>query len=491
MKTINCIILFFSIFFAALFISCQPPVNVGVYSDPAKIAFPEYKYNPPKPLDYRDTLKNGIVVYVVESHRLPVFDITAIVRTGSIFDPDSLVGLADMTAKLMRTGGTKSFTGDKVDERIEYLSASLGCSMSVTSATAYLSILKKDMDEGLNMFSEMLKSPRFAEDKLALEKKQVYEAIAHRWDNPRNVLTAGFSKSFYNSFPAGRLSTKNTVKSISRKDLIRFHKNFFRPQNILLAVSGDFNKGEMIKKLDSLFGSWQDNMKKPAEIPEWDKNIPKGKIIFVEKKANQTFIRMGHPCIQRPDPDYYPLSVFNYILGGGGFMSRLTKRIRSDEGLAYDVRSSVESNYFYTGAFTITLQTKSKSSAYAIKLCLEELRKALDKKPVTQEELEIAQKSLTESLPAMFSSAKDIAENFCLNEFWGRSFDHFDVYREKINALTPDDLQKAALRHLSPDSLMIFAVGDLKTCEKGDGEHAVKLSDIGKIETIDVKSLEK
>lgn len=464
--------------------SVSAPVN------PLKIIYPELIFNPPKPMDFRDTLSNGIIVYIVEDHRLPVFDITAVIRTGSIFDPDSLSGLAALALRGMRTGGTKSFTGDQIDEKVEFIAAKLSANASATNATVSLSVLKKYMDEGLNLFVETLKYPVFSENKISLEKKNIYEEISHYFDSPNSTLNISFNKILYNNFPAGNIPDKKSIEAITIKNLKDFHDKFFKPQNIYLAVSGDISRKEILNTLNKSLGDWKkDSMVNPP-VPKWTQPPRLRKVFLVKQKINQSFIRMGERCIQRPDPDYYALSVLNYILGGSGFSSRLTQKVRSDEGLSYDVDSYVESNYFYPGTFSVSLQTKSKSTSYAIKLCMEEIEN-IKNKPVSIEELSNAKKSLVESFPSLFSSAKETALNFCLNEYWKRPFDHFDVYRSKINALTAEDLKQAAVKYIHPDSLAIVVVGDLTSSQENDSKHNIKLSDFGQIDTINTENLVK
>ncbi len=465
-------------------------VSSQQYKHPSEIKYPDFEYKLPNPSDYRYTLNNGIVVYIVEDSSLPVLDITALIKTGSIYEPRCLAGLAGITARLMRTGGTVKYSGDEMDEKVEFLAAQLGCSMSINSASASLSILKKYTDTGLDLFSEMLLYPKFSQKKLTVEKKRAYEYIKHRLDNPRNVLSYGFSKLYYKDFPAGVSPEMKSIKRISRKDIVKFYKHNFRPENMMFAVSGDFKKEEMLKKLNNIFGNLRVDKIKTEKMPKWDKKTPKGKVYFIDQDVNQAFIKMGHPCIKRPSKDYYALSVLNYIFGGGGFTSRLTKKVRSDEGLVYDIRSYVEPNYFFPGTFSISLQTKSKSSAYAIKLCMEELKRIIDN-PVTKQELGDAKKSLTESLPGMFRTPKDVAETFCISEYWGRSLDHFDVYSDKIKALTVSDLHRVARKYLHPESLTVVIVGSYESCVSGDGRHSSKLSDFGKIVRIDVSKLEE
>lgn len=471
------------------FAACKTATKPLIAAHPNQIQYPEFRFVPPKPQDYRDTLANGIPVYVVEDRRLPALSVTATVRAGSIYDPDSLRGIGGITASLMRTGGTESYTGDEFDARTEFLAAEIGCSMAGTMATASLEILKKDFDEGLRLFAQMLRSPRFDANKLELEKKRVLDAIAHRWDSPQTVSQIAFSRLMYGSFPAGRLATVQTVKAMKQQAAKDCYARFFHPPNLILTVSGDMDRKEMLAKLNQAFGDWKSGPAAPP-IPKWEEPMPEGKLFFVERPANQAFIAMGLRAIQRPSADEYPLIVLNHILGGGSFTSRLMGRVRSDEGLVYDVRSDMESNYFYPGLFSITLQTKSASAAYASALCVQELKRLRDTLATT-EELDAAKRSLIESFPSLFRTGEDIAASFRLNEYWGRPFDHFERYPARIKALTLEDLNSAAQKYLDPGKLTTVMVGDLAAARAGDGEHPQKLSDLGDLQIVKVEDLIK
>ena len=199
-------------------------------------------------------------------------------------------------------------------------------------------------------------------------------------------------------------------------------------------------------------------------------------------------VQFGFQGIKRDDPDWFPGYVLNYILGGGSFTSRLMSRVRSDEGLVYDVHSNMESNYFYPGIFSIALQTKSASAAYAASLCIDEIKKLRDTL-ATAEELEAAKRSMIESFPSMFRTGQDIAESFSLNEYWGRPFDHYEKHPARIRALSLKDLNNAAKKYLDPSKLTMVIVGDLAAARDGDGEHPQKLSDLGKVEMVTVEEL--
>jgi len=356
-------------------------------------------------------------------------------------------------------------------------------------ATASLGILKKDFDEGLRLFTQMLRSPRFAADKLDLEKKHALDAIAHRWDSPQTVSQIAFARLMYGNFPASRLATQQTVKAMRQQDVKNYYGRFFHPPNLILTISGDMDRKEMLAKLNQAFGNWKPGPAAPP-VPKWDEPMPEGKLFFVERPANQAFITMGLRAIERPNPDEYSLIVLNHILGGGSFSSRLMGRVRSDEGLVYDVHSDMESNYFFPGMFSMTLQTKSASAAYASALCVQELKRLRDTLAFI-EELDASKRSLIESFPSLFRTGQDIAASFCLNEYWGRPFDHFEKYPARIKALTLQDLNAAARKYLDPAKLTTVMVGDLAAARNGDGEHPQKLSDLGELQIVKVGDLEK
>ena len=210
---------------------------------------------------------------------------------------------------------------------------------------------------------------------------------------------------------------------------------------------------------------------------------------FVEKESNQAYIRLGLPLIQRPHPDYYPLALMNWVLGGAPFTSRISKKIREYEGLAYHAGSRVSCGYFFPGTFNVYLETKSASAAYAISLVFGEIRTFLEA-GARAEELEAGKKSLIDAFPAMFKTGDDIADAFAYNQYKKRADDHFDVYRGKIRAITLDDLRRVAEKYLLSDSMAICIVGRYADCEKGDGVHPPKLADYGDFTRLTEKELE-
>jgi zinc protease len=314
------------------------------------------------------------------------------------------------------------------------------------------------------------------------------QSARHRFDDPGPTVAAAYKRAMYPN-AAGRMSTETSLKSINRKDLIKLHKNVFIPNNMIVAVSGRFDRKAMIKDLETIFPS--SSQKAHESIFPKVSVTPVAKSLIVHKPITQSYVRIGLPLVQRPHPDYYPLSMLNTILGGSGFTSRLGTKIRSDEGLTYSIYSHSESNYLYPGTFFISFFTKTETFAKATALTLAEFEK-IRKGGVTKEELTHAKKSLVGELPSMFRSPHDVVATYAWNELYGRSQDHYEVYPNKVEALTQEDILEVAKKYLDPEKLTYVVVADTATLKKMGGYKSFEFSDIKPQRTIqpnDIPSL--
>ena len=248
-------------------------LSVGCATDratahPSELEYKPLVYHPPRPADFRVELPSGMIVYLKEDHVLPTLDVRALVRTGSLYDPRDKVGLASMAGSVMRTGGTKNMTGEDLDERLAFLGGSISTSIGTTSGSASLSVLAKDTDEGLKLFADVLMNPVFSEDKIKLYKDQTLDAIKNRNDSPRGLLGREFNKLLYGDHPLVWEETQASIEGITRDHLLAFHGKYFAPNNIILCLAGDFQREEMLKKIEKAFAGWP--MKEVAfpEIPD-------------------------------------------------------------------------------------------------------------------------------------------------------------------------------------------------------------------------------
>lgn len=475
-----------SLWFILLFSSFSTINSFGQIVDhPTKLNFQTLKFAPPNPLDYRVPLSNGMIVYIQEDHSLPTFDVMALIRTGSIYDPPDKIGLAAMTGSVMRTGGTKHISGDDLDEKLAFLGGAIETAIGSVSGRASLSVLARDTDEGLKLFADVLMHPIFAEDKMKLYRDRAIDALKNKNDSPRPLLEREFNKLLYGDHPLVREETRPSLERITQQDLLNFHAQYFAPNNIILAVAGDFDKQEMLKKIEAAFAGWP---QKKIEFPKVPEVVVKNKpgVFMVQKEINQGYINIGHFGIKDTNPDIFAINIMNFILGGGSFTSRITSKVRSDEGLAYNTGSRFNTEHLFPGTFAGYVQTKSATVPYAISLILNEFHR-IRKEPVTDAEMETAKNYFLDSFPERFSSAINSMRSLANLEYDGFPMNYFDTYRHNIETVTKADVQRVAKKYIQPDQMTVFIVGDMKACQAGDEKHPVKLEQFGKITEIKLK----
>ncbi len=429
---------------------------------PSELKFPTITFTPPKP--NKVELQNGITLFLLEDNELPVLDISATIRTGSIYEPENKTGLASLTATVMRTGGTANRSGDEIDETLEFIAGSIGVHSSNTNVGASLSVLKKDTDLGLEIFADILMNPVFDQRKIDLAKKATIEGIRRKNDDPGSIAGREFKKLVYAGHPFSREPSIPSVSSIKREDLLWFHENYLHPNQIIMSVSGDFKEEEIIQKIKKTFEKWKRKKVKLPEIKPLKKKFSYS-VNYVEKDTSQSVIRLGHLGVKISNPDHYALQLMDDILGGNSFQSRLMQDIRTDRGLAYSVWSYFGAGVFDYGAFTIGSETKASSTAKVIQLMLEHINK-IRNEPVSGEELGNAKKFIENSFVFKFSTSAKIANRMAFFQFYGIPMSYLDTYLENMRKVTVEDIQRVAQQYLKPDGIIITVVGDQKKFDK-------------------------
>jgi zinc protease len=408
----------------------------------------------------REVLNNGLVLFHYEKDHLPMVAVSLLIKASPLQEPPDKAGLANLVAELL-TEGTAKRTSEEIAEEIEFIGAELDVSQDRDYVTITLRVLKKHFKKGFELFSDVLLNPVFREEEIERKKALIKDFLKQAEEEPSFVASREFRKTVYGEHPYGRLveGTAETLSRITREDIIEFYKTYYRPNNAIMAAVGDISSEELHNYIKKYLSSWQD-----AIVPESPKYsvalLKRPKIITIDRELTQANIKFGHLGIRRDNPDYYAVTVMNYILGGGGFASRLMSRIRDDMGLAYDVHSFFTSDK-EPGVFQVGVQTKNSSAKTVIDVIKEEIVR-IQTEPVSEQELEDAKAYLTGSFPRRIDTMGKIASFLVLTEFYGLGMDYDKKYPFYINSVSREDVLRVAKKYLHPDRYVLVVVGDMK-----------------------------
>jgi zinc protease len=451
---------------------------------PRELRYGTLDFAVPRAEELRHTLGSGVVVYVVEDHDLPLFDVTVHFRGGAFLEPADKPGVASLTGSQMRSGGAGDWSAEEFDERVDQLAAELSSSIGGTSGAAGLNCLSNVVPQCLDLLFAMLQRPRFDEERLDVAKGNLLEAMKQRNDDPAAILEREWGWLLYGpEHFSTRRATAAALGTIGREDLLAFHRRYVRPENMVVAVAGDVDTRAVLAELDRRFATWPEGGGAPVPWPPpAPTHEPRAGLYHVEKDIPQGQVAIGHLGkqwdAQWGDPGSYAAMVMNDILGGGGFSSRITARIRSDEGLAYSAYSSFGIGQHWPGVFRIGFQSKNETVAYASKIALDELRR-IQEQPPSDDELRIAKASFVDTFPQLFESADAVANLFAGDELIGRPHDYWYRYRERFAAVTAADVMAAAKAELHPDRLVALLVGKWEPIAAGDPQGRAKIDALG------------
>lgn len=426
------------------------------------------------------TLDNGIRLYLLEDHRLPVLNMSVRINCGSHLEPADKVGLASITGEVLRTGGTKKWTGDEIDAALEAVGASVETSIGLLSGNASVNCLSEYSDLGLEVLAEVLQRPVFDQDKLELAKIGARSVISRRNDDPQDIGQREFNKLIYGPTSVyARHEEYATINAITRDDLVKFHQSYFKPENIQMAVWGDFNKDELVEKLKSHFGAWQRGTTPVPPPPQVDYKYESNVYYINKDDVNQSNIYIGHIGGLVTDPDNPARTVMNNVLGLG-FASRLFNNVRSKEGLAYGTFGVYSANIAYPGAFYAYAGTKSETTAKAIRVVMDQI-KSMQTLPPTPLEMRFAKDGELNSFVFNFDTKAEVVNRLMNYDFYGLPEDFLQQQKTQIEKVTPNDVVAAAKNNLRTDALKILVVGKGK-----DFEMPLDQLGMGAVTTIDV-----
>ncbi|MBI3665351.1 MAG: insulinase family protein, partial [Acidobacteria bacterium] len=412
----------------------KSPAAAAALQGPAA-SYKDLKYPPlkeiqiPKVESY--TLPNGMRIYLLEDHTLPIISGRALIRTGNLFDPPEKIGLAETTGAVMRTGGTVSTPGDQLDQTLESMAASVETGIGETSGSANFFTLKENLDKVLAIYADVLRHPAFRQDKVDLYKNQTRSAIARRNDDPGQIAEREFTNLVYgkdNSY--GWQQEYEHVDRIERADLENFYRRYFFPANVMLAVYGDFSTPELKAKLEGAFKDWTVTQQPVPAFPLVKAKWQGGVYLVSKDDVNQTNLRIGHLGGMLKDEDYPALQVMGDILGGG-FRSRLLEQVRTKLGYAYQVGAQWGANYNHPGLFEVSAATKSESTTKATKAILDEITR-LREKEVSDEELATAKQTTLNGFVFFFDTRSKTLNRLMNYEYHGYPKDFIFQYKKRL-----------------------------------------------------------
>jgi len=408
------------------------------------------------PLAHREVLANGIRLLVAPRPAIPIVALRMSLRAGSAVDPPDAPGLANLTAELL-TRGTAKRTGPDLDRAIEFVGGALETDASRDGMTVSLAVLKKDLDLGLDLLAEVLLTPTFPEEELRRKVAEIDAALRRSEENPEAVAGRALARLIYAGHPYAHpiAGTVESVGRLTRDQVVAFHRAYYRPDTATIAVVGDVTVDEIRAAIGRRLGGWTAPASPPPVVPL----APAQPSVATEKitrDLTQATVYLGRPGVRHGDPDYFPLLVANYILGGGS-ASRLYTHVREERGLAYSVYSSLSPG-LYGSSLTVGLQTRVEAVDEAVRVARGEMAR-MGQQPIDARELSLAKSYLIGSFPLRLDTSRKVADVLIGIEDYGLGLDYPEHFRSEVGKVSAADVARVAARYLDPATFSSVTVG--------------------------------
>jgi zinc protease len=403
------------------------------------------------------TLANGLQVVAVLHHEQPVVTMRLLIRAGTSSDPKGKLGLAHLAASLLDQG-TKSKTAEQMNDEIDFIGGAMGAGAATDLTFCNMVVMKDSFEKGMRMLSELAREPGFDPAEIERQRQQMLSGLQVSLEDPEYIANSVFDRLVYGFHPYGMPTngTPETLASLTRDDLVAFHRRYFAPNNAILAVVGDVTAEEAFATAKKVFGDWDKkdlSAEKFIQPPD-----PTRRVIVVNKPDSvQTEVRVGHLGIPRTHPDYMAVNLAIRILGGEG-SNRLHQVLRTERGLTYGAQANMDT-LKDTGDFEAETNTRSEATGEVLKLIVDEFWR-IQRERVSERELGDAKAYLTGSFPLTIETPESIAMQVVNVLFYGLPLEHLQNFRERVNAVTVDDIQRVARALLRPDRLSIVLVGN-------------------------------
>jgi zinc protease len=411
------------------------------------------------PLAHREILPNGIVLLVAERPAVPIVAVRVLMRAGAVHDPVDRGGLANLTGAVV-TRGTAKRTGPELDSAIEFVGGSIEAGAGRDTLTVSMTTQKKDMTLGLDLVSEVVLTPAFPDAEVTRKVSEIQAAIKRSEEDPGTVASRALGKLVFQGHPYGRPveGTRESVGKLTREDVVKFYREYARPDTTVIAVVGAVTVDEARREIMARFGSWARPSTQLPTVPLATVSVT-GREETVKRELTQATIMFGRQAILQTDPDYFPLAVASYVLGGGS-ASRLYTRVREESGLAYSVYSWV-SPWRHGASFAVSAQTRTAEVPKVIAMIREELAR-MGRGPVADRELALAKQYLIGSFPLRLDTSGKVADFLVAVEDRGLGLDYADRYKERIGKVTAADVQRVAAKFFTPAVFDLVVVSAAK-----------------------------
>ncbi|MBF0274459.1 MAG: insulinase family protein [Nitrospinae bacterium] len=409
------------------------------------------------------TLKNGLTVNLLQRQEIPILTMSLKVKAGLIMEKEGETGIANLTSELLEMG-TKDFTAEKLSDEIDFMGASFGAGVEKDTADMDFEALTKDLDKAIYYFSQIVVHPTFPTKEIEQKKEEIIADLIRQKEKPGTIARKAFLKELYNKHPYSHPAdgTIESVKKITQNNITDFYKRNYLPNNSYLSIVGNFDKKQLLSLLEKYFGEWKQG--ELPTLPENPKELTNKEITFIPMEITQANIIFGHLGISRSNPDFFKIRIMNYILGGGGFASRLLSDLRDSKGLTYGIYSSFATG-LEEGSFIVSIQTKNESAKDALQGILEHINK-IKQKQVTVQEYEEAMSYLTGSFFMKLDTNRKMADILGAISLHNLGNDYLERYIHNLKSVTRKDILEVAQKYLSSEKYKIVIVGDEKKMGK-------------------------
>ncbi|HEX6587939.1 MAG TPA: pitrilysin family protein [Longimicrobiales bacterium] len=401
------------------------------------------------------TLTNGARVIVVESHEQPVVSVNLRFQTGTAADPGALIGLANMTAALIDKG-TETRDASQIAETIDFVGGSLSAFAGNDWTSVSVTVLSEFVDTALAILSDVVVNPTFPTDELENFRRRQLTALQLAKSQPSSIAQEHFTRQVYGPHPYGKVETEGSIRAIQRTNLMRFHREAYRPNNALIVVAGDVNPSDIVARLNRAFSGWESGAT-PAEPTGAAPTHSQRVLRFVHKPGSvQGVIRMGHLMPAATEADWPALDVMAQVLGGS--TGWLFEVLREEKGWTYGAYASAN-EMRRLGVFSAQAEVRNEvadSSMAEMLHLIEQLRS----EPVSETDLRMAKEFIAGSFPRSIETSQQVASQIASEILLGRGAEYVENYRDRIAAVTAADIQRVAQQYLHPEALQIVVVGD-------------------------------